>query len=330
MLRKLLGKVQRKLFYDRHDLTKAAVLAGSGRSGTTWVGQVLGSIARYRIMFEPFHAGETGLVRHWRNRQYVRPDDRNAGFVEPAQRILSGRVRSPWIDKINGELLPRGRLIKDIRIQMLLPWMHTTFPDVPIAIVTRHPCAVALSRMALGWGASLDGLLQQEELVDDYLSPFVAEMKRTDDEFEKQIIFWCAENYVPITYFARKNYVPKRHSRGDPAIVIRYEDICVNPEPEFTKLATFFGWSMRQESLALIHKPSAMTAKHSAILSGGNLTESWRRKVNDDQLKSAYRLLETFRLSHLYSARSDVLRGREPVRAEVPRKELTGVRIATA
>jgi hypothetical protein len=301
MLRKLLGKVPHKLFFDRHDLAKAAVIAGSGRSGTTWVGQVLGSISHYRLMFEPFHVRETRLIRDWHYRQYVRPDDRRSDYVEPASRILSGRVHSHWIDKLNAEVLPRGRLIKDIRIQLLLPWMHKTFPDVPIVIVTRHPCAVALSRMALGWQTSLDGLLEQEELVDDYLSPFVSEMERTKDEFEKNFILWCAENYVPMTYFSRKNYVPATHAPGDPALITRYEDICANPEAEFNKLATFCGWRMREASKPLMRKPSAMTAAHSAILSGGNLAESWRRKINDQQLKSARRLLETFRLNNLYS-----------------------------
>jgi hypothetical protein len=301
MLHKILGKVPHKLFFDRHDLSKAAVIAGSGRSGTTWVGEVLGSISRYRIMFEPFHVQKTPVIKDWRYRQYVRPDDQRSAFVEPASAILSGKVHSPWIDKLNSEVFPRGRLIKDIRIQMLLPWMHKTFPDVPIAIVTRHPCAVAQSRMALGWKTGLDGFLEQEQLVDDYLSPFVSEFTRAEDEFEKQIIFWCAENYVPIRYFARKNYAPARHAPGDPAIITRYEDLCADPEAEFGKLATFFGWPMREESKPLMKKPSAMTAKHSAILSGGNLTESWRRKISDRQIESARRLLDRFKLSHLYS-----------------------------
>jgi hypothetical protein len=301
VLGKILGRVPHKLFFDRHDLSKAAVVAGSGRSGTTWVGQVLGAVSHYRLMFEPFHVRETRLIRDWHYRQYVRPDDRRTTYVEPASLILSGRVRSHWIDKLNGEVLPRGRLIKDIRIQLLLPWMHKTFPDIPIVIITRHPCAVALSRMALGWQTSLDGLLEQEELVDDYLSPFVSEMERAKDEFDKNFILWCAENYVPMKYFSRKNYVPAMHASGDPALITRYEDICANPEAEFNKLANFCGWRMREESMPLMRQPSAMTAAHSAILSGGNLAESWRRKISSRQLKSARRLLETFRLNHLYS-----------------------------
>ena len=301
MLHKLLGKVPHKIFFDRHDLSKAAIIAGSGRSGTTWVGQVLGAISRYRIMFEPFHAKETDVLHDWHYRQYVRPDDRRSAYLEPASRILSGRVHSHWIDKFNGEMFPRGRLIKDIRIQMLLPWMHKTFPEIPIAIVTRHPCAVALSRMALGWQTSLDGILDQEELVADYLSPFVSEMAQAEDEFDKNFILWCAENYVPMQYFARQNHVSSRHSPGDPAYIARYEDICADPEAEFGKLAAFFGWSLSEESKALMKKPSAMTAKHSAILKGGNLAESWRKKITDRQLKSAQRLLETFQLNHLYS-----------------------------
>jgi len=301
MFDSLLGRVPHKLFFDRHDLSKAAVISGSGRSGTTWIGQVLGSIAHYRIMFEPFHKQETEVLHDWHYRQYVRPDDRSSAYVEPASLILSGRVHSHWIDKFNGEVFPRGRLIKDIRIQMLLPWMHKTFPDVPIAIVTRHPCAVALSRIALGWKTNLDGLLEQEELLDDYLSPFVAEMERAEDEFDKNLVLWCAENYVPLRYFSGRNYAPSAHQPGDPAYVTRYEDICAKPEAEFGKLAAFFGWRLSEESKALMKKPSAMTAKHSAILSGGNLTESWRKKVTDRQRATAQRLLETFQLNHLYS-----------------------------
>jgi hypothetical protein len=301
MLDKLLGKVPHKLFFDRHDLSKAAVVAGSGRSGTTWVGQVLGSISHYRLMFEPFHVKETALLRDWRYRQYVRPDDRRSTFIDPASLILSGRVHSAWIDRLNGEIFPRGRLIKDIRIQMLLPWMHENFPSIPIAIITRHPCAVALSRMALGWETTLDTFLEQDELMDDYLSPFVSEMERAEDEFDRCLIMWCAENYVPMKYFGRRNYAPRAHAPGDPAYIARYEDICADPEVEFGKLATFFGWQVREESKPLMKKPSAMTAKHSAILNGGNPVESWRKKITDRQLMSARRLLETFQLNHLYS-----------------------------
>ncbi len=301
MLDRTLARIPHKIFFDRHDLSKAAIVAGSGRSGTTWVGQVLGSISHYRLMFEPFHCKETRIVRDWHWRQYVRPDDRRATYVGPASFILSGRVHSDWIDKLNAEVFPRGRLIKDIRIQLLLPWMHETFPEIPIVIVTRHPCAVALSRMALGWETSLTPLLEQGELIHDYLSPFVSEMEHAKDEFDRCLILWCAENYVPIQYFSSRNYGSQMHTPGDPAYLTRYEDICADPETEFGKLADFFGWQVNQESKALMKKPSAMTAKHSAILSGGNLAEAWRKKITDAQLASARRLLEIFQLNHLYS-----------------------------
>ncbi|GAB2175817.1 sulfotransferase [Dongia sp. agr-C8] len=301
MFDKLLGKVPHKLFFDRHDLAKAAIISGSGRSGTTWVGQVLGSISHYRLMFEPFHCRETRVIHDWHWRQYVRPDDQRSTYVDPASLILSGRVHSHWIDRLNGEVFPRGRLIKDIRIQLLLPWMHKTFPEIPIAIVTRHPCAVALSRMALGWQTSLDTFLQQEELVDDYLSPFVAEMERAEDEFDKNLILWCAENYVPMRYFSRRDTASPAPAPGNPVYIARYEDICADPEAGFARLADYFGWRISEESKALMKRPSAMTAKHSAILSGGNPGESWRNKITDRQRASARRLLETFQLTHLYS-----------------------------
>src|SRR5437870_3848637 len=69
-------------------------MAGTGRSGTTWIAEVLNHDHAYRYLHEPFRPGRVRATKPFLPRQYLRPDDRDPRYVEPARAILSGRVRS--------------------------------------------------------------------------------------------------------------------------------------------------------------------------------------------------------------------------------------------
>jgi len=106
-----------RAFIDYGSHRKAVLLAGSGRSGTTWIAQLISSRGGWRLMFEPFHSRQIDLLSDWNYRQYLRPGDRDDRFVEPAARILTGKLRHPWVDRFNPSLLaarkrnPRQRAI---------------------------------------------------------------------------------------------------------------------------------------------------------------------------------------------------------------------------
>lgn len=106
------------------------------------------------------------------------------------------------VDRFNESFLVRRRLVKEIRANVLLPWLHSVFPDVPIVLILRHPCAVALSRLSLRWGTTLDDFLSQPALMDDYLHPIEADIRGATEPFDRHIFMWCIENYVPLRYFA--------------------------------------------------------------------------------------------------------------------------------
>lgn len=92
---KAITKLPATHFVDTQDYKKTVLLTGTGRSGTTWLGDMINYANAYRSMFEPFHARKIDLVKHFNNRQYLRPDNTAAEFLEPAPRILSGAVRDP-------------------------------------------------------------------------------------------------------------------------------------------------------------------------------------------------------------------------------------------
>ena len=153
-----------RLFIDTNsDCRRTVLLAGTGRSGTTWVSHILNYRNDHRYIFEPFHPQKVSICGGFRYRQYVRPGNDDETYLAPAEAILTGRLRSGWSDAHNRKLCATKRLVKDIRANLLLKWIHTSFSGIPIILLLRHPCAVANSRLRLNWGTHLDEFLSQEE-----------------------------------------------------------------------------------------------------------------------------------------------------------------------
>jgi hypothetical protein len=286
--------LQRTIFsqvlMDRHPDHRAAVfLAGTGRSGTTWVSDIINYANEYRYMFEPFHPQKVRICSHFRYRQYLRPDNQDQAFIEPAKAILTGRIRSRWIDSQNRKLLASKRLIKDIRANLLMYWMRARFPGMPLILIFRHPCAVANSKLKLGWDTHLNEFLEQEDLMEDFLEPFRQEMERAETDFDKHVFLWCVENYVPL----------KQFERGELHLAF-YETFCRNPGGEIDRLFSFLGRRPDPRALANLRTPSTMTRKDSAIVSGDSLIDGWRKHVTDRQIDRAVEILSLFGLDKVY------------------------------
>ncbi len=278
------------IYFDAGDYRRTVFLAGTGRSGTTWIEEVINRRNDFRIMFEPFHSKKVDLLRDWNYMQYLRSDDRRDKFLIPATRILSGRIRNDWVDKENHKFYARKRLIKDIRTPLLLHWIKHNFPEIPIILLLRHPCAVSNSQLQMKWDTYLDDFLRQDELMDDFLSPFKKELENVEDPFDKHIFMWCVENYVPLRQF----------HEGE-ILVTFYENLCKYPQTELEKIMGFVGVPYSSDILDKISKPSALSRKDSAINSKTDLVNSWRKSISDTQIKRAVEILSIFGLQEIYN-----------------------------
>jgi hypothetical protein len=271
-LSRLLGTVHVDLGRDHRN---AVFLAGSGRSGTTWVSEMINYRNGYRYVFEPFHPGKVRVCKNFRRKQYLRPDDRREEYLVPARTILTGDLRNLWADRFNRRLVARRRLIKDIRANLLLGWMRANFPGMPMILVLRHPCAVAASRTALGWRDNLSDTMEQEDLVEDFLLPVEAEIRAARDAFERHVFSWCIENYVPLRQFAP----------GEIQLSF-YESFLAHPEEEIPRLFTFIGEDFDERVYRALRRPSALDA--------------WRRRVSGSRLERTLEILALFGLDRIY------------------------------
>ena len=269
----------------RGDPGKTVFLAGTGRSGTTWLAGLINHDQSYRDVFEPFHPGKVEALRGFKSKQYLRPDDRREEFLAPARRVLSGEIRSRWTDR-GGAILAHRRLVKDVRANLLLGWMSENFSDMPVVLLMRHPGAVVSSRLALGWRDNLSETMDQEDLVEDHLLPMEADILAARDPFERHLFLWCIDNYVPLRQF-----------RPGGLHLCFYEDLLLNPEPELRRLFDFIGRDFDDRVLGRIGRPSATSRRET---SGDRHMEGWGPGIPDHQRRRALEILGLFGLDDIY------------------------------
>ncbi len=282
-LRRALGGLHVDLAKGDH--RRSVFLAGTGRSGTTWLSGLVNHDAGYRYVFEPFHPGRVEDFKGFGSKQYLRPGDRREEFLRPARRVLSGELRNGWTDR-GGAFVARRRLVKDVRANLLLGWMAENFPGMPIVLLLRHPCAVVASRLALGWRDNLSETMGQEELVEDHLLPMEAEIRAARGPFERHLFLWCIDNYVPLRQFAPGGI----H-------LCFYENLLLHPEPELRSLFAFLG---RDHDGSVHHRLQHPSFTSRPQASGGSRLDGWRAHVTGAQAERAVEILALFGLDRVY------------------------------
>ena len=282
--------VRGQLYLDTSKSYKDTILlCGSGRSGTTWLAEIINNENSFRYMFEPFHPELVNIVKHFSKRQYLRDTDRREEYLLPASRIFSGKIRNFWIDRYNKQIRPQKRLIKDIRINLLLRWIKTNFPDISIVYILRHPFSVACSRLRLGWKDHLNDFLEQKDLCEDFSKIFNSFNIKHLDVFERQILLWCIENYVPITSLS-----------SDEMYILFYENLFSAPVKEVERLFDHLNLPISNNLLNKITKPSPMTKKSSPLVTGENPLTYWEKTLTSEQKQNASNIMGKFGLNKIY------------------------------
>jgi len=273
------------------DLRKSILVAGTARSGTTWLGDLIASQIPSRMMFEPFNPNLVPEYRKFHYFQYMRPGTENLEFYAFAQKVFRGEIRNRWIDRQNERLFANIRLIKEIRANLALRWLHDNFPEVPIIFIVRHPCAVVLSRMELGWAtdSDIEPFLSQLQLVEDYLGPHLDLIRSAGSIEEKHAVIWSVSNLVPLKQFHLKRLK-----------VVYYEDLCIQPEIELPGIFEIIGHEYSSRQIKDSNRPSQTTRRESAVVTGTNKIENWKNKLSRSQIDNILRVVQAFKLDHLY------------------------------
>jgi hypothetical protein len=286
-------------------LGDSVLIAGVGRSGTTWLADLINFDGCYRDLFEPFHPwmvpAAAPLLGSWYQRAGDAPPPAFADYVG---RVLRGRVRHAWIDRFNRRALARGRLVKAIRANLFLGWLSAEYPQVKIILLIRHPAAVARSRLALPagweWRPTLAELLEQRTLREQ-LSPaqwrLVADAQGSFDEY---LLTWSISHRLPLAALQPDSVLP-----------VFYERLRSEPEAQLRRVFAFIG---RPWDAACLHAHGAPSKTARRMNKDANMhgvrEAPWLAWLSTPQRERMHAVLDAFEVSWLYDG------GGMPARAD--------------
>lgn len=275
-------------------------LLGDGRSGTTWVCDLINYGNKYREMFEPIHPEYVSDTSFILPHQYVRRNESNEQLKAILFKIFSGKFTHPRVDAVNQSFLYEGLLIKDIFANLLSYWAVTQFPKVKPVLLIRNPFSVAISKQKNRnwfWFTEPLDLLNQTSLYEDYLYPFedlIKSISSKKDFILNQILIWSIINYIPLRQFDCESI----H-------ISFYENIYNNPNDEIMRIFEFVRGSQNVAKndipTEVIERPSRESGTESNLLSGNSPITSWKNEIEPKVIDEGMSILKHFELDNLYS-----------------------------
>ncbi len=185
-------------------------------------------------------------------------------------------------------------LFKIQRCSDMMNWFERRF-DGKIVYLVRHPIATAISRERYGRLALfLDNEVFCHSFLSDELRAYGRSIVATGTELQKKVLDWCLQNLPPLRFLDRTRWV-----------CLTYEDLVARPEDTVSWLAETLELEQPERILERIGAPSKTTNKSDAstrsLLQGmvdksdrTYLLAKWRSKVDVDQERDAFKILERF------------------------------------
>lgn len=318
-------------------ILKTLVIAGSGRSGTTWVLDALAEAADLKTVFEPLHADVGKCSRKYANR-YLHADQEDKELMGFMKTVLSGGQRSIWTDyrvladRLKPSLInlysPRqlvalyrmykklrrnylryrktryeGVAVKFIRANLLLEWVQAHF-DVDVLCIVRHPCAVIESKMRLDAAAKEAGLRKGASDWD----PVILMRRYLEDEGlrEKFIAPYLGEIHVEdysITelhaiIWSIENRQWLSSDRPAGFTVASYEKLVASDKNEWRRIIEGMGMNDSVLGRLQLGKPSEQASlDYCNYQSNASRSGRWMTRMDNSAKEAISRILEAFKIS---------------------------------
>lgn len=306
---------QRAFFELNHDIGRCLYLAGSRRSGTSWLSEVLCERYRCRFVLEPFRFDRVRGATWFTYGRYLEPGAAVPEAEAFVRQVLSGRVRSVWSDRENQVRFVHRRLVKDVWQNPLVPWMAERFPELPVVYLLRHPLASASSAASMRWDLFFESMLAQPALFDGPLrdvAGLVHELATDDDPVVPHVVRWCIENAV-LT----------RLLEPDRVHVLFFESLVDDVDGQLRLIDTHLSgggpdrFPVHRREPASADRPSLSDyRRETREASGEDRLTRWTRELTDATVERCLEVVDAFGLGRIYGrdprprlAASEVLTG---------------------
>ncbi len=272
----------------RFRLRETLAVAGSPRSGTTWLANLVSEIPGSAVLFEPLHLEYAPGSRRagFSSRRYMPPNAKWPAGKEYLSRVFRGKVLNRWTTReasLREWLSSRRLVVKFIEANRLLTWMCEVFPEMPAPVfVIRHPCATIASLLKAGeWSPWM--LAQSRPRVSRFLADFPAlhaAVEKTNSQEEYLAVNWAIDNFVPLSAD-----IPR------PFHLLTYEQLVLDFRAEVSRLFAAWDLPVPDTIASSFDKPSSTT-----LPSGRSGIEGWQDYFDRSQIRRILRVVSDFGL----------------------------------
>lgn len=299
LIRDIVEFVKDKRFKNKDiRIDETILVAGSARSGTTWLMSVLNTLDGYSSLFEPLNPDWFLSVRDtgFEEKFYLDPDEEWDSGEDYFQKLFTGKIKSEKAHfdihpkNIGNRLLSDKILIKIIRGNKILPWIGNNFDLRGVIYFIRHPCAVIASQIRTEVHRepipSEDELIEEISSIDIIEGDVVEELKGKLVSKESRLAaIWCVDNYVPLRFKDDGFY-----------ITVRYEDLVVNGKEELDRIFDYLsGTEDTKKAYEVLGIPSGTTEKDtSAVRDEKKMIEGWKEELSEKQIKDIEDVVSVF------------------------------------
>lgn len=195
------------------------VILGSGRSGTSWLHDVLTSHVNYRRIFEPLHPTQVKSISRFAG-LYLSSKDEEETLYKYIHNIYHYRTDDAWLrwihlgitkdTKITRKILQFGynlpkfkfwaknRVVKFIQANLMISWLSAKFPYKTVFII-REPFSVIKSQINMGWSHDLKLYTQQPKIQQQFSHLDLEDLEQSYNTIEERLAArWCLENSIAI------------------------------------------------------------------------------------------------------------------------------------
>ena len=313
------------------------IIAGSGRSGTTWILDVLAESNKLDTVFEPLHPKCVPGVGKFAN-NYIRDDD----FVPELQRLIEKifkgnmkniwtnyRIRpdrfNPWSDNPafqhqNDNLFNKCHIllsgfkkffinylkyrkktgaiiVKFIRANLMLGWISKNF-DVKIVFVVRHPASVIASMLRK---LEKDGV--NDWGVKSALHKYWSNIHLREDylkSYEDVFNEKLSLTSELAVIWCIENTIPIIKAQKNKQCVIFYEDLITEPKRNWEIIVKSLGLENIPDE-KIYRKPSHEASDEiKNFVSKFDQLNKWKSHLKKDQIDDISNILKKFKIN-IYS-----------------------------
>ena len=315
------------------ELALPLLILGSGRSGTTWIQDVIADAAQLRPIYEPLHPIAVPAAQGLAYR-YLKANDTAPDMQRFMDEVFTGRFHSVWADyRVRGDRLrlgPQGftdperlrvfyrtcrhlvsnyrryrsyqqragLVVKCIRANLLLAWLVNHYSP-RVLFVVRHPCAVSAAKLKAGvesW--AIDGPFQQDMLRRYLQEPAI--FARIQQAGLDSMGSGLSEAALHAVLWCIENVEPLHEARRLGCTVVYYEWLAGAGTQAWVPVFESLGLDVRPDP-AILRRPSDQAG---AEREDGGYSETdqpkWRSWLRPDQIADIGRVLNQFEF-HDYS-----------------------------